>query len=132
RPEGSDLIEDWYVYWALAKRLGIQLVYCGVRLDMEKTPHTEELLEIRLANSPLTLADLKEDLKNNPAGRIYDPPSAIVQQARAGANGKFDVMPSDVAAEVQDFLGTVLARDAAPEPGFSYLLISRRMNNVMN
>ena len=131
-PAGSDLIEDWYVYWALAKRLGISLQYCGVELDMTVPPTTEALLSIRLAGASITLDQLKEDLKEYPAGRIYESPLAVVQPAMAGAGDKFDVMPADVAEEMRQLLASDELRRATPPAGFTHLLCSRRLNHVMN
>jgi len=133
-PEGSDLVEDWYPYWAIAKRLGLQMQFAGHELDfgVNQPPSTDEMLEMRAAEGRITLAELKRDLEKYPAGRIYDHPSAVVQPARPGAKGRFDVMPADVAAEIEEFLGSDLARSPGPGEGFSHLMISRRMNRVMN
>lgn len=133
-PEGSDLVEDWYPYWAIAKRLGLEMQFSGVDLDFKvnRPPTTDEMLEIRARHGRVTLDELKEDLKTHPAGRIYDHPSAVVRPARTGAEGRFDVMPQDVAGELEEFLGSELAQAAAPDTGHSHLLISRRMNRVMN
>lgn len=131
-PAGSDLIEDWYVYWALAKRLGLSLAYYGATLDMTTPPTTESLLAIRLAGAAITLEQMKEDLKSHPAGKIYDSPSAVVQPAMPGANSKFDVMPGDVAEEVRQLLHSPELCSAAPPSGFTHLLCTRRLNHVMN
>jgi anaerobic selenocysteine-containing dehydrogenase len=131
-PAGSDLVEDWYVYWSLARRLGAQIVYNGVALDMQTPPTTEALLSIRLANTPMTLEHLKADLTKHPAGSIYDPPTGIVQPARPGADARFDVMPADVAAEVKEFLASPQMREASADPGFTHLLATRRMQHVIN
>ena len=132
-PQGSDLVEDWYPYWAIAKRLGLTMRFSGVELDfgVNQPPTTEEMLEIRARAGRVTLGELKADLNAHPAGRIYDHPSNVVQPARPGASGRFDVMPEDVAQEVRDFLASDLAQ-APRSPGHSHLLISRRMNRVMN
>lgn len=133
-PEGSDLVEDWYPYWAIAKRLDLKMQFTGVELDfgVNQPPTTEEMLEIRARGGRVNLGQLQADLKAYPAGRIYDHPSQIVQPARPGASGRFDVMPEDVAQEIADFLGSELAQAARPEGGHSHLMISRRMNRVMN
>lgn len=128
-PAGSDLVEDAYVYWSLAKRLGLQLVFAGEPLDMTAPPTTEALLALRLRDSTVTFDELKQDLAQHPAGRIYEPPSAVVQPARPGADARFDVMPADVAGEVRQLLGSVGTGQA---PGFTHLLSSRRLNHVMN
>jgi anaerobic selenocysteine-containing dehydrogenase len=133
-PEGSDLVEDWYPYWALAKRLELPMRFSGVELDFgrNRPPTTEEMLEIRARAGRVTLDELKADLAAHPAGRIYDHPSNLVQPARPGVSGRFDVMPADVAAEIAAFLASELAQAPRPEGGHSHLLISRRMNRVMN
>jgi anaerobic selenocysteine-containing dehydrogenase len=130
RPEGSDLIEDWYFYWAVAKRLGRQLTFFGTKLDFERTPTTEELLALRLRDTPVTVDELKRDRETHPAGKLYDPPGAIVRPARPDANGRFHPMPEDVAAEVSQLLSTMTAAGASP--AFPHLLTTRRLGSVMN
>ena len=133
-PDGSDLVEDWYPYWAIAKRLGLTMEFAGHQLDfgVNQPPSTDDMLEMRAAKGRITLAELKRDLEKYPAGHIYDHSSAVVLAARSEANGRFDVMPTDVAAEIAEFLASDLAQTPGPGEGWSHLLISRRMNRVMN
>src|SRR3546814_8303593 len=42
-PEGSDLTEEWYFFWALARRLGKSIEFGGVKLDTETAPVLEDL-----------------------------------------------------------------------------------------
>jgi len=134
RPAGSDLVEDWYPYWALARRLDLPMKFNGQELDftVNRPPTTDEMLELRTRGARVTLDELKRDLGEHPAGRIYDHPSAVVQPARPGAAGRFDVMPADVAAELAAFLASDLAATPGAGGDHSHLLISRRMNRVMN
>lgn len=127
-PDGSDLVEEGYLYWSLARRLGLQLTLAGTPLDMTTPPTTEDLLKVRLAATEVTWDQLRRDLADHPAGRIYDPPSAVVQPARPGAEARFDPMPDDVAGEVRQLLAAI---DARP-PRHTHLLSTRRLNQVMN
>ncbi|MDB5576296.1 MAG: nitrate reductase [Bradyrhizobium sp.] len=129
-PPGSEIVEGWYVYWSIARRLGRTITFLGkTDLDMDVAPDSETLLEILLEGSPLTL----DDLKQYPSGKIFEI-SQNVLPARAGMSAKFDVMPDDVHLELQQFLA------AQGEPlqfvsqgkGFTHLLTSRRLRDVMN
>jgi anaerobic selenocysteine-containing dehydrogenase len=131
-PAGSELVEDGYVYWSLAKRLGLQLTLAGTPLDMQTAPSTEDLLRTRLARAEVTLDQLKADLKDHPAGTVYDPPCAVVLPARPGADARFDVMPADVAEEMRQFMASLATAAATSAPGFTHLLSTRRMQHVMN
>ena len=55
-----------------------------------------------------------------------------MQPADPETKGRFDVMPADVAEEMRQFLASDLAGEARPDNGHTHLLISRRMNTVMN
>ena len=134
-PAGSELVADWYPWWALGKRLGLVMQFSGQDLDFTRNlpPTTEDMLAMRCASGRITFDELKVDLAAYPSGRIYDHPSLEVLPARPeSASARFDVMPQDVAGELQDFLVSDYAQGASPGSGFSHLMISRRMNRVMN
>jgi len=46
-PKDSDLIEEWYFFWALAKRLGKTIRFGETVLDMQVPPTTDQLLALR-------------------------------------------------------------------------------------
>ncbi len=131
-PADSDLIDDWYLYWGLAKRLGLELDFFGHRLDRETPPTTEQLLSMRMADSSITFEQLVEDTRRHPSGKIYQPPHAIVQPAVAGAEDRFDVMPADVAGEMERLWRSKSWRQPGAGEGFTHLLTSRRNGDVMN
>src|SRR3546814_18465569 len=55
-PEVSDLTEEWYFFWALARRLGKSIEFGGVKLDTETAPVLEDLLRSR-AQHPLARSE---------------------------------------------------------------------------
>ncbi|MDF7776449.1 molybdopterin-dependent oxidoreductase [Sphingomonas sp. AOB5] len=121
-PQGSELVEDWYPFWALAKRLGLSMTYSGVPLDMDAPPETETLLEILTRDAKIPLSELRR----HPLGKIYDFPARQVLPPRPEATGRFEVAPPDVVAEIAEVLAEATA------PGFSHLMVSRRMRETMN
>jgi anaerobic selenocysteine-containing dehydrogenase len=128
-------VADWYPWWALAKRLGLAMQFSGQTLDftVNQPPTTEDMLAMRCASGRISFDALKADLATYPSGRIYDHASLEVLPMRSeAADARFDVMPDDVAGELQGFLASEYAQDASPGSGFSHLMISRRMNRVMN
>lgn len=130
-PEGADLVEDWYVFWALAKRLGRTITYNGVRpLDMENRPTTDDLLELVLHGAPHDLASLKE----NPHGFHAHIEQEFVLPAEDGAQGRFEPMPADVAEELKRFIAEGGSPGKWQRAGrsFSHLLASRRMRDFFN
>jgi anaerobic selenocysteine-containing dehydrogenase len=90
------------------------------------------MLEIRLAHSQVSLDQLKAELETHPGGRMYDPPSAVVQPARLEADGRFDVMPVDVAEELRQYASSAAMKVENPAFAHSHVMISRRMNRTMN
>jgi anaerobic selenocysteine-containing dehydrogenase len=126
-PAGSDLIDDWYLYWGLAKRLGLPLRYRGQPLDMENTPTTDTFISLRTEGSVVPL----DEIKAYPGGKIFDL-TKHVRPGRPEADGRFDVLPDDVAA----VLAAVAAEPAVPsrlaDDGFTHRLQVRRIRESNN
>jgi anaerobic selenocysteine-containing dehydrogenase len=128
-PPDSELTDDWYVYWALAKRLGKSIIFDGIELDMERKPDPEDLFRLLFRNGNASF----DEIKQHPRGHIFDI-ETYVEPARPGAIGKFQVAPVDVEAEIakvarEDFGAQRYAPNGQP---FDLLLISRRMREVFN
>jgi anaerobic selenocysteine-containing dehydrogenase len=124
-PVGSELVDDWYPFWALARRLGHTIEFDGVPLDMHKRPDTDELLAILARNGAVPFAELKR----RRAGHIFDLAPQFVQPAVG--NARFEVAPEDIVREIEE----VLAEDAAQLNGreaFPLRLTVRRMRDVQN
>ena len=128
-PKGSEVIEEWYFFWALAKRLGKTMTFCGNVLDMKTGPTNDELLAMR-AQHPL--APL-EEIKTHPSGKIYHVAQSTVLPPRPEATAMFDVIPADVATEMAQ-LATELPAAAHIHHGkkFTHLLSTRRMRDFYN
>ena len=121
-PAGAEVVDDWYVFWSLARRLGKQIIFDGVALDMNRAPTTDELLAMLARHGAAPLSVLRE----LPGGGFVDVAPQVVEEAEASARGHFDVMPDDV----YDELATVRA-ESQPR-GFTHRLVVRRLREVQN
>jgi anaerobic selenocysteine-containing dehydrogenase len=123
-PEGSELVEDWYPFWGIAKRLNRQLVYSGVPLNMDHPPTTDELMDIAARHAQVDV----EELKGKPWGQTYTF-SARVQAGQSDA--RFEVAPEDIVAELRE-VSAESDIASLKDRRFTHRLISRRMRSVMN
>jgi anaerobic selenocysteine-containing dehydrogenase len=123
-PENSDVVEEWFVYWSLAKRLGLTIRFAGAELNMQVPPTTEELLALRLKGARVSF----DELRSHPSGAIYHNDAWVVRPARGDTPAKFEVMPGDVAGELTEYRASMNRRDKA----FPYLLSSRRIRDTFN
>lgn len=129
-PPGSDLVNDWYVFWAIASRLGRTIEFDGTGpLDMEDAPGDDALIARRLQGSYASL----EELRRFPHGHDFPIQQPIVLAAAQDNDATFDLMPVDVAEELEDFWENgdrpgALVRDGKR---FSHLLSTRRMRDVL-
>lgn len=127
-PKDSELTDDWYIFWALAKRLGVQLVFDGVELDMETAPTNEEMLALFTRNARIPL----DDVRQHPHGKIYD----IHQEVEAGdpeAKGRFEVAPADIVRELAEVAREPIDTHSVTHGEvYSHRLIVRRLREFMN
>lgn len=123
-PAGSELIDEWEVFWELAKRLGVGITINKRPLNMDKRPTNEEIIAHIVHDAYVPFETIKTFRK----GRRVDVPPATVQPRRSTA-GRFEVAPPDVQREIAETFGEYVPQGSR-QSGF--LLISRRMRHVLN
>ncbi|MET0378149.1 MAG: molybdopterin-dependent oxidoreductase [Spongiibacteraceae bacterium] len=129
-PAGSEVVEDWYVFYALAQRLGLDMQFEGTPLDMQNAPSNDDLLALLLRDSEVPF----DEIKKHPGGKVFElPPQTVAAAKPERAANRFEVMPADVFEE----LAEVAAEDAAQalQRGgrqFGFRLSVRRSRDVMN
>jgi anaerobic selenocysteine-containing dehydrogenase len=136
-PAGADVIEEWEFFYGLAQRLDLELsLYISnlwgprggrahiVKLDMEKPPTTEQLLEHLTHGSRVPL----ERVKQEPHGGIFPVEGATVLPADPECRERLELGNATLLGELAEVAGEPLERDA----GFRFRLISRRLPNVLN
>jgi anaerobic selenocysteine-containing dehydrogenase len=129
-PPGSEVVDDWYVFWALARRLGRTIVYDGVPLDMTNPPTSEDLVAIVTRNSQVSL----DEIRKYPGGKIFERELQYVEPAN-DSSGRFAVIPPDVADELAAVVAEGFAVSGMKSSGgvvFTHRLSARRMREVSN
>ncbi len=129
-PADAEVVDDWFVFWALARRLGVTIEFVGRhKLDGNVPPSTEDLLAVLLEPSQTSL----EELRAYPHGHDFPVDGGFVQPPRPGQDALFDVMPTDVLEELESYLAQpAAAQRAIRAGGFTHLLSTRRMRDVYN
>ena len=136
-PPGSDLIEDWELYYGLAKRIGgpldVTMTYGGEHaeapphtftIDLDHKPSTDELLELLFQNSRVPLAEIKK----YPHGHVFHDADQVVQPKRAGHAGMLDVANQ----HMMDRLAALSDLPPAVQEPSQLILLPRRTNRIMN
>jgi anaerobic selenocysteine-containing dehydrogenase len=135
-PAGSDLIEDWELFYGIAQRLGKTLPVSSsfswgpqsadgpTPLDMRRKPSTEDLYELLCRGSRIPLATVRAAGR----GAIYRDDSIVVAPRDPGWQGRLDVGNAYLLGELGE-----IAREAPDRHArFAYRLISRRLPDVYN
>lgn len=125
-PPGSDIVDDWLVYYRLAQRLGIELSLNGP-LDMTNTPDSDALLERLVTGSACSY----DTVKAAPSGAVFDRVPPPIAGSRPGRDARLELAPSDVLFE----LAAVLASDGSVTvrgQSARHSLTCRRERETMN
>lgn len=119
----GDLLNEWEVFWELAKRLESSLPLPGGSPGMDRRPSDAEIIDLAYAGSRLPLDEVRAN-----RGQVHPDMTMIVAPADEGADARFTPAPADLMAE--------LASIAEPANGdddrYPYRLVSRRMKHVLN
>ncbi|MDB5584178.1 MAG: hypothetical protein JWR80_9354 [Bradyrhizobium sp.] len=134
QPPPQTMGEDEFV-WGLGKRLGLQITlknvpfgadygtWPGLELDMVTPPVREDLIGWMVAQSPVSM----DDLKAHPHGLTRET-NAILRPAEMDDGARMDLCASDVVEEI-----AAVARELGRPAGDGrYRLISRRVRELIN
>ena len=128
-PEGSAVIEDWRVFYELARRMGLEMGYRGTPYDMQNAPTTDELIEAFVRHSPVPL----DDIKASRGGRIFEERSVPAEPREPDWPHRLDVGNGDMMAELKRIAGELQdAYEVTDESARRLLLVSRREHEVYN
>jgi len=124
-----DAIEEWELYWGLAKRMGTEIVLPGGPMPMDHKPTGDEFLDLITAGSRIPLSEVRK----HRGGRIY-PSDAKVQARQPEATGRLRAGEPEVIAELAEVRAEPLVDAGGYKPGeqFTHRLISRRLRDVNN
>lgn len=94
-PADSDLVDDWYPLWSLARALGLQLKIRGHDLPMDRPPGAEEVHRIQTDGGPVPFDAVRAER----GGRFFEREPLRIEP---GASEKrFQLVPLDVLDEIQ-------------------------------
>jgi anaerobic selenocysteine-containing dehydrogenase len=138
-PAGSDLIEDWELYYGLAKRMSLPLTIKltfgmgphaelpprSFDLDMGRKPTTDELLELIYEGGRVPLGEVKKF----PRGRVFREAEQIVAPKRADCVARLDVGNPDMMSRLEALAGPPKSRQ---QDDARFLLLPRRANRSLN
>jgi anaerobic selenocysteine-containing dehydrogenase len=121
-PPGSELIEEWELYWELAARLGTRIRLAGGELPLERRPSKDEVLACMLSGGRIPFAEVRK----RRGGTVYEHVQQLVEPADPGCEARFELAPEGVVEEL-----AAVRREPLAEP-FTHRLISRRLRQVYN
>ncbi len=135
-PEGAEVLEDWRIFYELARHMGLQLAWRGRPFDMSNLPTTDELLEqfVRRSRVPL------EEIRRHPHGHLYPDPQPFAEPREEGWPHRLELghptMLAELAEVAHELAAAPAVRDsvpaATPTGALELLLVSRREHAVYN
>jgi anaerobic selenocysteine-containing dehydrogenase len=141
-PAGSDVVEDWELFYELGRRLGHQFVLKpgvggvadlsgggGMRIDMQHKPASEDLVAKLMEGSRIPLSEVRK----HPRGALFPGEPVTVQPRDPGWTGRLEVGNAELLQELGEVARetAVVARTADGRP-CDYRMICRRLTAVLN
>ena len=124
----GDVLNEWEVFWELARRLGASLPFAGGAAPMDRRPTDDEIIDLAYANSRMPLGDVRANRM-----QVHPDRARVVQEADPTCTARFTLAPDDLMAE----LATVVAHQSSAALGvdeaeYPFRLVSRRLKYVLN
>jgi anaerobic selenocysteine-containing dehydrogenase len=125
----GDVLNEWEVFWELARRLGSPLPLPGGDAPTDHHPTDDEIIDLAYANSRMPLAEVRASRM-----QVHPDRAMVVQPADPACTARFTLAPTDLMEE----LAGVLAHDDLTAvfgvriEDFPFRLVSRRLKHVLN
>jgi anaerobic selenocysteine-containing dehydrogenase len=127
-PDG--LMEEWEIFWGLARRLDLQLEIPGIRMDHK--PTADELLDRLQPNSRISL----DEVRKYPGGHVWGEPElmagGIIPNMIGHDDRKMAAGHPDVVCELREVRAEPVIDTGGYEPdeNFAFRMITYRMKEV--
>ena len=121
----GEKIEEWEFFWAMGKRMGLELSMADGPIDMQNKPSKFDLLANITAGSRVPI----EDIYNTEGGKVFEVPDVILDPADPETRERLQLYPPGLDEELASAYADL---ESAVDKNFPLLLISRRMKNTYN
>ena len=125
----GDVLNEWEVFWELAKRMGTTLPFAGGQTPMDERPTDDQMIDLAYAGSRMPMDEVRANRM-----KVHPDKSMKVSPADPDCTAKFTVAPDDIVAEMKE---VVVEGDGAAALGidpalYPFRLVSRRLKHVLN
>jgi anaerobic selenocysteine-containing dehydrogenase len=135
-PAGSDLLEEWELFYELGRRMGLQLevatggakVGATVPLDMASKPTTDELLDLCATGSRVPL----DEVRCHPHGAEFPDPPMVVGPKDPDCTDRLEVADPSMMADLEAILTAGPVASPAPSDELPFRLLCRRLQQTYN
>ncbi len=127
-PAPGDVIDEYEMFWTLAKHLGVTMELAGGPVPMDEKPSKETFLDLMTAGSLVAPSQVRKDAaKVGGAAVVYEDKHPRVAPVEESEFHRFDL----AAGAMPDSLTAYIA-DPLRKEGFEFKLISRRSKTRFN
>ncbi len=121
----GDKIEEWEFFWAMGKRMGLNMSMANGPINMQEKPKKFDLLANITQGSRVPL----QEIYNTEGGKIFDVPDVILDAPDPTTRGRLQLFPPGLEQELDASHNDMKSSGTKEYP---LLLISRRMKNTYN
>ena len=125
----GDVLNEWEVFWELARRLGTPLPLPGGNAAMDVRPTDDDIIDLAYANSRMPMTEVRDRRM-----MLHPDRALVVQPADPTCTARFTLAPDDLMAELAEvFIETdALAMFGVTNEQYPFRLVSRRLKQVLN
>ena len=125
----GDVLNEWEVFWELARRLGSGLPLPGGPAPMDERPSDDAIIDLVYANSRMPLDEVRRQ-----RGVVHAERAMVVQPADPECTARFTLAPEDLMAELAEVAAETSAQEAlgVSAQQYPFRLVSRRLKQVLN